>query len=176
MKENSFLTIARIGLIALILVTSVPATALADSDKKADIKKLLKLSGIYDQLEYMKNDLLNSYSRALSFSYPKIPAPFWDEFNQLIGQKEMDDLIDKVIPVYDKHMDHETVLKLIPIFETPFWKEWKDKMPEISREAGLVGSDWAHELSQSKVLRGGIDALVKKYELEKLNPKAEEKK
>lgn len=163
-----------IGIGLLTLVLSGPA--LADTGKREDIVKLLKLSGIHEQLVYMKDDLLNSYSRALSFSFPKIPDPFWDEFNQLIGQKELDELIEKIIPVYGKHMDHETILKLIPMFETPFWKEWKDKMPLISREAGVVGSQWAQEISQGEAFRGKIDKLVEKYELEKLNPKSEEHK
>ena len=73
------------------------------------------------------------------------------------------------IPVYDKHMSHETVKKLIEMFETPFWEEWKEKMPQISREAGLIGSEWGKELSESPAFNKKIDELVKKYELEKIN-------
>jgi len=87
----------------------------------------------------------------------------------LIGEKEMDDLVNKIIPVYDKHMSHETVKKLIEMFETPFWEEWKEKMPQISREAGLIGSQWGKEISESRAFNKKLDDLVKKYQLEKIN-------
>ena len=82
----------------------------------------------------------------------------------------MDNLIDRVIPVYDKHMSHETVKKLITMFKTPFWDEWKEKMPQISREAGVIGSEWGREHTQSEAFNKKLQGLIKKYELEKLNP------
>ena len=87
----------------------------------------------------------------------------------MIGEKEMEDLVSRVIPVYDKHMSHETVKKLIEMFETPFWEEWKQKMPEISREAGVLGSQWGKEISQSPAFNKKMEELIKKYELEKIN-------
>jgi hypothetical protein len=81
----------------------------------------------------------------------------------------MDALIEKVIPVYDKHMSNDVVKKLIAMFETPFWIEWKKKMPLISREAGIAGQQWIHELTQAKSFKQKIDRLVEKHELEKLN-------
>ena len=107
----------------------------------------------------------------ISGAFPKVPDEFWTEINQLVAEKEMNELIARVIPVYDKHMSHETVKKLIEMFETPFWEEWKKKMPEISREAGVVSSQWGKEISQSTAFNKKLEELIKKYELEKINQK-----
>jgi len=155
----------------LVLLAATANPVFSETEKEKDIKKLLEVSGILKQLSYMEDTLMNSVSLMISGSFPKVPEEFWTEFNQLIGEKEMDDLIIRVIPVYDKHMSHETVKKLIEMFETPFWEEWKKKMPLISREAGVVGSQWGKEITQSKAFNEKLDALVKKYELEKLNKK-----
>ncbi len=88
----------------------------------------------------------------------------------------MDELVERVIPVYKKHMSPETVKKLIVMFETSFWSEWKEKMPQISREAGLIGSEWGRELTQSERFNKELEGIVKKYELEKLNSARPEKK
>jgi hypothetical protein len=56
------------------------------------------------------------------------------------------------------------------MFETPFWDEWKEKMPQISREAGVIGSEWGREITQSKAFNKQLEGLIEKYELEKLNP------
>ena len=155
-------------LIIVFLITTVKPV-FSETEKERDIIRLLEVSGIRKQLTYMQDTLMNSMSMMISGSFPKIPDGFWKEFNQLIGKKEMDDLVQKIIPVYDKHMSHETVKKLIDMFETPFWEEWKEKMPQISREAGLIGSEWGKELSESPAFNKKIDKLVKKYELEKIN-------
>ena len=138
-KKNS------IWLVLLLVLLGVNANPVfSETEKERDIKKLLEVSGILRQLSYMEDTLMNSVSMMISGSFPKVPDEFWDEFNQLIGKKEMNELINRVIPVYEKHMSHETVKKLIIMFETPFWEEWKKKMPLISREAGVVGLSLIH--------------------------------
>ena len=154
----------------LVLLSGAVNPVFAETEKIEDIRKLLKVSGILDRLSYMQDSLLNNVSMMVTAPFPKIPDAFWDEFNQLIGKKEMDDLIDRVLPVYDKHMSHETVKKLITMFETPFWNEWKEKMPQSSREAGVIGSEWGREYTQSEAFNKKLQDLIKKYELEKLNP------
>ncbi|MZH05320.1 MAG: DUF2059 domain-containing protein [Nitrospinae bacterium] len=165
-KKNKSL----VWLVLFFLLAGV-APAFSESEKEKDIKKLLEVSGILRQLSYMQDTFMNSVSIMISGTFPKVPDEFWKEFNQLVGEKEMNELIARVIPVYDKHMSHETVKKLVEMFETPFWEEWKKKMPEISREAGVVGSQWGREISQSAEFNQKVEGLIKKYELEKLNQK-----
>lgn len=157
-------------LLGIVLLTA-PAQAEPPTPKAADIRKLLIVSGILDQLSYMQTKLLNSYSVVVNGPYPKVPDAFWDEYHQLIGQKEMETLIERVIPVYDKHRSHATIQRLIEMFETPFWQEWKQQMPAISREAGIVGSDWGAEMIQSEAFNTKLDALIEKFDLEALNKK-----
>jgi hypothetical protein len=78
-------------------------------------------------------------------------------------------LLDRIVAVYDKHMSHEVIKQLIIMFSTPFWDEWKQKMPTISKEAGLIGSEWTQELLQSQSFKKKLDDLVSKYDLEKIN-------
>ena len=159
----------------LVLLWGTVNPVYSETEKERDIKRLLEVSGILDRLSYMQESLLNNVSMMVTAPFPKVPDAFWGEFNQLIGKKEMDNLIDRVIPVYDKHMSHETVKKLITMFKTPFWDEWKEKMPQISREAGVIGSEWGREHTQSEAFNKKLQGLIKKYELEKLNPTPAEK-
>ena len=159
----------------LVLLWGTVNPVYSETEKERDIKRLLEVSGILDRLSYMQESLLNNVSMMVTAPFPKVPDAFWGEFNQLIGKKEMDDLIDRVIPVYDKHMSHETIKKLITMFKTPFWDEWKEKMPQISREAGVIGSEWGREHTQSEAFNKKLQGLIKKYELENLNPIPAEK-
>ena len=171
MTNGVFIRRAFTGLVFFGLIMGFASSAYSESSKEklADIKKLLIVSGIHEQMSYMKQNIINSYGKAVSMTYPKIPAPFWDEFNGLIQPKEVDELINRVILVYDKHMSHDVIKDLIKMFDTDFWKEWKEKMPRISREAGAVGSQWGQELTQTEAFSNKIDHLIEKYELKKLN-------
>ena len=159
----------------LVLLWGTVNPVYSETEKERDIKRLLEVSGILNRLSHMQESLLNNVSMMVTAPFPKVPDAFWGEFNQLIGKKEMDDLIDRVIPVYDKHMSHETIKKLITMFKTPFWDEWKEKMPQISREAGVIGSEWGREHTQSEAFNKKLQGLIKKYELENLNPTPAEK-
>ena len=167
-----------IGLTLCVILSGIPQSAYAQSspEKLMDIKKLLIVSGIHEQMSYMAQNIINSYGDAVALTYPKIPDTFWDEFNGLIEARQKDDLIDRVILVYDKHMSHDVVKELIKMFDTKFWKEWKEKMPLISREAGMVGSQWGQEITRAEAFGKKIDAMIEKYELKKLNAQNEPEK
>ncbi|MCH7651216.1 MAG: DUF2059 domain-containing protein [Nitrospinae bacterium] len=171
MRSNLLFKIIGTAVAVLLFITGLASGVAADaSDAKArDIRKLLEASGIYDQLNLMKNNLLNQYSMGFSRAYPKTPDAFWQEYYQLIGQQDIDALVERMIPVYDKNMSHEVIRKLIEMFETPFWEEWKVKMPAISREAGQIGSVWGQELLQSDAFNNSLKALIRNHGLEDLN-------
>jgi uncharacterized protein DUF2059 len=158
-----------LAVLVLTLLITHPAVGETNPEKIKNIRKLLVVSGIQEQLTYMKEGVLNSYSQMISAAYPKVPDAFWTDFNELVGKKDMDALIDQVVPVYDKHMSNEVIVKLNEMFATPFWKEWREKMPVISREAGIAGQKWLHQITQSENFKKKIDRLVEKHELEKLN-------
>ena len=167
---------ATAGAILLCLVVANLAFSVTPNfgnTKAEDIRRLLKVSGIHDQLKIVKNNLLNQYSMGFSGAYPKTPDAFWEDYYLLIGQKDIDTLVERMVPVYDKNMSHEVIRKLIEMFETPFWEEWKVKMPAISREAGQIGSEWGQALLQSEGFNKKLDALIQKHDLKNLNKEKE---
>ena len=167
--EKRPLVLAFLAGFLLFYCSTVSAKTDSSIDKNQDILKLLEVSGLLDQMNYIKEGVTNSYARVISLTYPKVPNQFWDDFNKLVGKEEMKVLLDQVVLVYDKHMTHDVIKKLIKMFSTPFWIEWKQKMPTISKEAGLVGSQWTQEIMQSELFKNKLDNLVRKYDLENLN-------
>jgi hypothetical protein len=158
-------------LIGSLLLSCSIVFAETDSslDKNRDILKLLEVSGLLEQMNYIQDGVTSSYARVISLTYPKVPNQFWNDLNKLTDKEEMKILIDQVVLVYDRNMTHDVIKQLIKMFSTPFWVEWKQKMPAISKEAGLVGSEWTQKIMQSDSFKKKLDALVAKYELEKLN-------
>ena len=173
MRAKFFSTFVGTALAVLLCLTFInPALGVTPkfgNTKTEDIRRLLKVSGIHDQLHIVKNNLLNQYSMGFSGSYPKVPDAFWEDYYQLISQEDVNSLVERMVPVYDKNMSHEVIRKLIEMFETPFWEEWKVKMPAISREAGQIGSEWGQALLRSDAFNKNLQTLIQKHDLEKLN-------
>ena len=68
-------------------------------DKNRDIFKLLEVSGLLEQMDYIKDEATNSYARVIFLTYPEVPDQFWDDFSKLTGKEEMKALLDRVVAV-----------------------------------------------------------------------------
>ncbi len=60
-------------------------------------------------------------------------------------------------------------LLFVQALEIVFLEEWNVKMPAISREAGLIGSEWGQALLQSDTFNEKLKGLIQKHDLEGLN-------
>ena len=89
MRCDRKLISALVLLFLLFLTAANPV--FSETSKEKDIRRLLQVSGILEQLTYMQETLLNNISKMVTGSFPNVPDAFWDEFNKLVGKKEMDD-------------------------------------------------------------------------------------
>ena len=132
-------------LAALLLVVSVAhadttaAPAKIDPAKEKDIRALLELTGaaklgamIIDQMfEPMKKMQAN------------LPAEFWTDL-----KKEMrpDELIDLVVPIYDRQLTDAEIRDLIKFYQTPTGKKLVHVMPQLTQDSMVVGKQWGAQL------------------------------
>ena len=78
MRSNPLSKIIGTAVAVLLFIVGLASGVAADpgGQKARDIRKLLEVSGIYDQLDLMKNNLLNQYSMGFSRAYPELPDAF----------------------------------------------------------------------------------------------------
>jgi len=63
-------------------------------------------------------------------------------------QANFDSLTEKMIPLYAKHFDDETLHALIAFYKTPVGRKLVTSMPEITIASMEVGREWAEELME----------------------------
>jgi len=85
--------------------------------------------------------LIPSYKKAL----PQIPVEFWNEFS---AEVNTDDLVNLIIPIYDKHVSHADIKELIKFYESPLGKRFIEIQPVLLRESMVVGQKWGQQLGQ----------------------------
>lgn len=136
-------------LVFLLLVTPAFAQKHADTPKEKDIRKLLQLSGGEQLGDQLKHQLLDTFKSSM----PNVPPSVWMEIQQDLNANEV---IEKVIPIWDKQFSAAEIKDLIQFYESPTGKKLVRVMPAITQETMVVGQEWGRAMSDKVV------ALLKK--------------
>lgn len=133
--------------VAFFLLLSAPWQSRAqdqapiDPAKRAEIEKLLKTSGVEDRLNMVATQLIASMKQAT----PGVPDEFWNKFQQKMNFK---DLIEKMIPIYDKYYTLDDLKAINAFYDTPAGKKLISVMPQVTMEAMKVGQEWGAEVGK----------------------------
>lgn len=124
--------------ISLIVVT---LNGYSQSTKKNEkIKQLLELTGSAKIGVQMMNTMIPQFSK----TYPNADKKFWDEF---MSEVNTEDMIDIIIPIYEKYYTEEDIDQLIQFYNSPIGKKTVELMPFIMQESMQAGQAWGSELS-----------------------------
>ncbi len=124
-----------------------------DTAKQKDIRHLLQLTGAAALGQQVMNQMLETFKTTL----PNVPANFWTEFAKEINA---DELVERVIPVYDKQLSGPEIKDLIAFYETPTGKKLIKVMPAIASESMTIGKDWGRAVGEqvmTKLRKQGLD-------------------
>lgn len=136
--------------LALLLSMALARPALAGADDQAapeetefrqDIRKLMVLTGAGDLGTQVMRQMIDMFKQ----TYVGVPAEVWDRFLEQAGG---DELVELVIPIYERHLTHEDVKGLIAFYESPLGRKLVSKQPLIMEESMLVGQEWGAQLGE----------------------------
>jgi len=112
-----------------------------ETAKQKDIRKLLKITGSGELGTQVMGQMIGSMKKAM----PQVPEKFWADF---MKEVRTDELIDLIVPVYDRNLAHEDVKELIKFYESPTGKKFVSVLPKITQESMVVGEKWGRELAE----------------------------
>ncbi len=112
-----------------------------DPAKKQDIQKLLKLTGSGDLAKQMMKQMLSNFKMNMT----NVPEKFWQDFEK---KADMNELMEQIIPIYDKHLNHEDIKGLVKFYETPLGKKVVTTLPSIMQESMMAGQQWGMKIGQ----------------------------
>jgi hypothetical protein len=134
----------------IILVTSlffVTNQCFSQSTAARDrIKTLLEVTGSGTIGIQVMENMINSFKKSM----PKVPSTFWDDFMKEVNSAT---LIELIIPIYAKHYTDAEIIQLLEFYQTPLGKKVIEKLPLISQESYVVGSEWGKQISEQVVKR-----------------------
>ena len=103
--------------------------------KRAEIRKLIELTGAAN----VSADALRQIIAPLRAGFPQVPSEFWDNF---IKEVRSDELVDLVVPIYDKYYTLEEIRDLTRFYQSPVGQKTIKVLPKLSAEAIDAGQEW----------------------------------
>jgi uncharacterized protein len=126
-----------------------------DPEKAADIRRLLELTGSAALGKQVAAQMLVSLRKMA----PEVPAEFWQEFER---ELRFDEVIELVVPIYDRHLSRDDVRELIRFYESPTGRKLISVMPVVLRDCMAVGQEWGRQVAERALLRARERKLTDK--------------
>ncbi len=155
--------------ILVVMVLSLSSTAFAEDltpAKKADIEKLLKVTGSLKIASIFGNAVTAQMFAALKQTRQDIPEKTVDiisEETTKVINENINSLIDPMIIIYANNLNHDEIKGLIAFYETPLGRKTIEAMPVMAQEGMKVGQEWGQNLAPQLIKR--IDERLKKEKL-----------
>jgi len=117
--------------------TTTPAAPI-DPAKEAEVRKLLAVTGTVKMVDLMKKQILATFRQRASM----LPPEFWDRLD-----KDMDpqQLIEKLMPIYDKYYSLDDLKALNAFYQTPAGQHLLQNQQPIVKDSMAIGQDWARQ-------------------------------
>ncbi len=80
--------------------------------------------------------------------YPDISEETWLELKKEFDAASMDDLVERMVPIYQKHLTLEGIQGVIAFYRTPVGQKYAEKTPLITQESMQIGQQWGMEIGK----------------------------
>lgn len=114
---------------------------------KSSLTKLVQVSGSEAAYKGALNQMISIFKQQQS----NVPKEFWDEFTIEVNKNAINQLVDLILPIYQKHLTEADLLGVIAFYETPVGKKFAEKTPLITQESMLAGQEWGKQIGQRVV-------------------------
>ena len=108
------------------------------------LKKMFEVSGSVESYKTVVTQMLGMFKQ----EEPDIPEEIWNDLEGEFLKTSIQDLVDMLIPVYQKHLTKEDLDKIIEFYQTPVGKNFASKTPIIMQESMQIGQQWGMKIGQ----------------------------
>jgi hypothetical protein len=130
---------------------STPATASAttptgvDPAQEAEIRKLLQLTGAVRMVEQMKQQMFTIFRKQAS----QLPPEFWTRLDK---DTDTDQLITKLIPVYDKYYSLDDLKAVNAFYQSPPGQRLLQAQPQVLHDSMTISQEWGRQAGMKVAL------------------------
>ena len=129
---------------AFILTSVSVSLSQAAADYKSSLKKMFEVSGSQEAYKSAIRQMFVMFKQNQN-----VPAEIWTEMEKEFLLTSLDELVDMLTPVYEKHLTRADLQALIDFYQTPVGAKFAGKTPMIMQESMQVGQQWGQKVAES---------------------------
>lgn len=118
-----------------------PARAEVSPEKRAEIDRMLKLTGMERLMEQMIGQMLS----ALRTQSAEVPEAVWAKITKKI---QVSELVEMIVPLYDKYYSLEDLRAVNAFYSSPVGQRVISTLPQIMQESQVLGQQWGEKVGQ----------------------------
>jgi hypothetical protein len=133
----------KLFIIALLIICSYVSNARAEisPEKRKEVEKMLRLTGMEKLVTQMEHQMISAFQKQI----PDVPEDFWSRFEKKLDVRE---LIEKIIPIYDKYYTLEDLKAVNAFYESPAGQKILSTLPQVMQEAVKIGQEWGEQIGK----------------------------
>lgn len=134
----------------LLLLCSLSVQSFSqNAEYKAAVQAMFEASGSDATFKAALSQMMSM----LRGQYSSVDASIWDELEAEFMKSSMMDLLDEMVPVYQRHMSLEDLKAITEFYKTPAGKKLAEKTPLITQESMKVGEKWGKGVAEKVLAR-----------------------
>lgn len=133
-----------ISILVLVLAFSSVSFGQSDAQYSKTLQKMFKVSGSEAAYATAIEQMIPLFRK----QYPDIDAEIWSEFEKEFANTSLSDLIEMLVPVYQKHYTQSELKQIIKFYKTPIGKKLAATTPQIMKESMEVGQKWGAKIGK----------------------------
>lgn len=141
---------SRFAVVVVILLSfAINPASLQGVDRKEnefrnDIRRMMEMTGAA-KIGFQVMDQMMVHLKPLA---PEVPESVWEE---VVAGFDPDEMIELVIPIYERHFTHDEIKELIAFYESRLGKKLIEKLPHIMQESMSVGEQWGQDIAEKVI-------------------------
>jgi hypothetical protein len=146
--------------------TAAKPTTGVSPEKESAIRKLFEASGIRESMQQMLGGSIETVRPTMKRMLPpgeyqeKLINLFVERFSQ---KMKVDDIVELIIPIYDKYFSIEDIEGLTKFYETPAGKKALSKLTQVMMECQAVGAKFGEQAGRQAM----AEVLAEHQDLQK---------
>lgn len=130
--------------VGMMLAVGMAGQALAAPPSTQQVRKLFEVMHLGQMFGQMNAQMSGMMGRAM----PCVPASYWANF---IDAKSIDELLSRMVPVYQSHFTDQDVAGLLAFYQSPLGQKVITQMPITMAEGMKIGQQWGRQRAQQMV-------------------------
>ena len=155
-SANDPKTMRKILFTTFVILCSLVSVAQAEisPDKRKEVEKMLELTGMEKLMSQVKRQMLT----AIQKQQPNLGKEFWDKLDK---KMDMQELVEKIIPVYDKYYTLEDLKAVNAFYESAAGKKVLATLPQVMQESMKIGQEWGESIGKQAAAEAEAEAKKK---------------